>query len=236
MSPCDWQAAIDRVVRDLLQSAEISAPPVDALQLAARLRVTVAIDRGQPERGRLKRVGGAPSIFLRPEDRPERLQWAAAHELGESVAWRVCEVAGTTGRDLPAGWREDLANEFAQRLLLPAHWFEAACAVEVDLLRLKEQFASASHELIAWRLLALDIPTVVTLCDQGQVVRRRGNRSAPPYELLPEERDCLDAVRRDRAPCEICADGFRVQAWPVYEGAWKREIVRTSCTADLIDF
>lgn len=235
MTPFDWQAAIDRVVQDLLRSAEILEPPVDALQLAARMRVTVAIDRGQPERGRFKRVGGAPSIFLRPEDRPERLQWAAAHELGESVAWRVCEVAGIVGHDLPPGRREELANEFAQRLLLPAPWFEAECAAGVDLLQLKHQFASASHELIAWRLLSLDVPTVVTICDQGQVVRRRGNRSSPPLGLLPEERDCLDAVRRDRAPCELSADGFRVQAWPIYEDAWKREILRTSCTADLLD-
>lgn len=148
----------------------------------------------------------------------------------------MCEVAGIVGQDLPAGRREDLANEFAQRLLLPAPWFEAECAAGVDLLRLKDQFASASHELIAWRLLTLGIPSVVTICDQGQVVRRRGNRSSPPLELLPEERDCLDAVRRNRAPCEVSADGFRVQAWPVYEEAWKREILRTSCTAELLDF
>lgn len=235
MSPAAWQNAIDRVVKDLLHAGEMASPPIDALRLASRLRVTIAIDRGQPERGRFKRVGGAPSIFLRPEDRPERLQWAAAHELGESVAWRICEVAGVAAEELTAGWREQLANQFALRLLLPAPWFESTCAADVDLPELKRCFPSASHELIAQRLLTLPVPTVITICDQGRVVRRTGNRHAPPRELLPEETECLDAVRAKCAPCERCADGIRIQAWPVYEDAWKREIVRTSCSADLLD-
>lgn len=228
MSPSIWQAAIDRVVVDLLESAGVAEPPVDAIRLAATLNVTVAIVRDQPERGRMKRLAGSPSIFLRPEERPERLQWAAAHELGEAVAFRICREAGVAADDLPPGGREELANEFAGRLLIPQSWLERVCCSELALPQLKYRFTTASHELIAFRLLALGIPTVVTMCDQGRVSRRLGNRGITPPPLLPAELECLTVMRQTREPCHREIDGVAIQGWPVYEGDWRREFLRTT--------
>lgn len=235
MSPSVWQAAIDRVVGDLLESSGIATSPVDAIRLAAALSVTVAIVRDQPERGRIKRLAGSPSIFLRPEDRPERLQWAAAHELGEAVAFRICQEAGVAADDLPPGGREELANEFAGRLLVPQRWIERACRNEIDLQQLKLQFKTASHELIAFRLLALSTAAVVTMCDQGRVSRRLGNRHFAPPPLLPVELECLFAMRQTREPCRFTVDGVAVQGWPVYEGDWRREFLRTTSLEESAD-
>ena len=63
------------------------------------------------------------SILLRPDPRPERLQWAVAHEIGESCAYQVFERLAVDPHEAPPGSREMVSNQLAARLLLPREWF-----------------------------------------------------------------------------------------------------------------
>jgi IrrE N-terminal-like domain len=221
-----WDRALDDVVDELLDDAGVAGPPVDAFAVAAAMRLDVVFDRSQPVRGRHKRLGGRPTVFLRPDERPERNQWALAHEIGEGVAWRVAERAGEAD-SLPAGAREEIANRLASRILLPSQWFFPDAAVlDDDLLALKQSYATASHALIALRLLERDTPGLVTIIDNGRTNCRKSNAGcAPPF--MREEREAAnEAHRAGRVACRE-GDAFRIRAWPVHEPQWKREILWT---------
>ncbi|MCC7419717.1 MAG: ImmA/IrrE family metallo-endopeptidase [Planctomycetaceae bacterium] len=228
-----WSDAVDAVVEELLDAVHVTAPPVDPLAMAERLRVSVALDAGQGTRGRTKRIGGQPAIFLKPDDRRERMFWAAAHELGELLIWRVAHVHGAGEDAIGPNDREDLANLFAARLLLPKTWFlSAAHEADGDLLALKPMFATASHEMIALRLMDLDLPTVITVFDHGQLTRRRSNVAGGTPPLQSVERRAQGDTHLLGIPSELRHGGLRTQAWPIHEPGWKREILRTTPVED----
>ena len=179
---------------------------------------------------RLKVTEGGPlqaSIFLKPDPRLERCQWSVAHEIGEHLAADLFDRLSLDPRDAPAQAREWVANHFASRLMLPSDWFFAdAAAVAWHLPRLKRRYATASHELIARRMLDGSVSIIITIHDQGQLTWRRGNvcdRVGPPVEA---ERRCwrhtheTGRASRLRGQCLI-------ECWPVHEPDWKREILRT---------
>jgi hypothetical protein len=227
-------AGMDAVVLEILAEAGIHAPPVDALALAQRLGITVAIDELQEGRARFVRLRGRrpgdsrPTILLRPDDRRERQQWAVAHEIGEHAAERVFAAWGADPRDTYPQAREDLANCLAGRLLLPSAWFVAdGLRSGWDLLWLKSRYASASHELIARRMLECRPPAIITIFDQGKIYFRRSNlpgRVPPPS---PAERECWQAVHQHNRAAQTSEGLHRIQGWPVHEPGWDREILRT---------
>lgn len=233
--PANWAAALDDVAGDLLARADISTPPVDCLALAERLGISVAYDASQRGRARHKRIAGRSTILLRPDPRPERLQWAAAHELGEAFVWQVFEraaqysqSAADDDRDLPQ-LRESVASLMASRLLLPGRWFwEDARRTGWKLPELKRRYRTASHELIAFRFLDGSEPATISLFDQGRLVRRRSNVPACPRRPAEVERDCWAEVHRWNRPEECRSNGLIVQGWPVHEPGWKRELLRTT--------
>lgn len=225
----DFVAALEERVAGLLSAAEIDGPPVDAIRVARALGIGVIFDATQEPRGRQARVGGRVSIFIRPDERRERIQWAVAHELGESLSHELFHQAGFDPEEVDPQSREQGANLAAARLLLPSLWFaEDAGRLAGDLLSLKRRYETASHELIAFRLLDLPEPAVVTVFDQGRQSRRRGNAAqrVPPLDRL--EQDCWLAIRRFHQPQEIKGNGRRVQGWPIHEPGWQREILRTT--------
>ena len=227
----DWQYALEETVNELLEDCGITEPPVDAFRLAADLRLEVVFDESQPTRGRHKRLGGHSTVFLRPDERPERNHWALAHEIGENIAWRIAERLGQT-ETLPAGSREDLANKFASRLLLPTRWFPADAAImDDDLFALKRRYATASHELIAMRLLDRETPGVVTIFDHGRTTCRRSNTGGTP-PLLAEERAAAHEAHHSGSTVVRETESCRVRAWPVHEPHWKREILWTTFVED----
>lgn len=229
----EWNRALDETVEELLVAAGIAEPPVDAFVLAAALSLDVVFDRAQPTRGRRKRLGGRPTVFLRPDDRPERNHWTLAHEIGESVAWKVAERTGESD-SLPAGAREGIANQLASRILLPSRWFFPDAAVlDDDLFALKQSYATASHGLIALRLLDRETPGLVTFIDNGRVTCRKSNAGGPP-PLLLEERAAADEAHLRGRVADRDADAFRIRAWPVHEPAWKREILWTVFAEDCV--
>ncbi len=226
-------AGLDCVAEEVLAEAGVRCPPVDAFDVARRLGIELAWDDRQSGRARYVRLGGRfagrsrATILLRPDPRGERRQWAVAHEIGEHVAYRVFDRWGVDPRETDPAARETVANNMAGRLLLPSEWFAAeGAACGWDLLDLKARFRTASHELIARRMLECQTPVVISIFDQGRLTFRRGNlpgRTPPP---LPAEAECRRHVHQLCRPLRFRKGPCSIQCWPIHEEGWKREIVR----------
>ena len=235
----EFAAAIDACAAEVLWEAGVIEPPVDTLAVAERLEIIVARNVLMPYRGRFVRLAGQSgcnrgqdTIAVATAERPEREQWAVAHEIGESVAYRVFDRLGVSFDDSLSTAREQVANRLANALLLPRRWFAAdGLDHDWDLLELKERYITASHELIARRMLDMRPPIVVTVCDQGHIHWRRSNASNRPPQMLEEERDVWQIVHRTGVAAGDVLDGetglARVRAWPIHEPGWKREILRS---------
>jgi Zn-dependent peptidase ImmA (M78 family) len=220
--------AVDRAVEELLEAAGVQAPPIDAIKIAqGHLGMIVCLDRGQRQRGRAQRAAGRRQIFLRPEPSEERHQWTVAHEIGEHFkADLLARLGVEPGPGAMSG--ESLANLFAHRLLVPTFWLrDDAPACDFDVPELKALYATTSHEVIAWRLLDLPHPCVITVVDNDHVHRRRSNAWRVRKELQPAEAECQRYVSRLGRPRVVRQNGWTVQGWPVHQPDWKREILRS---------
>jgi Zn-dependent peptidase ImmA (M78 family) len=230
--------AVEGVAREILAEAAILGPPVDAVLLAQRLGLIVARDAAVEVRARFLRLGGAssagqPTILVADDPRPERQQWAVAHEVGENHAHRVFAELGVDPVEAGPGAREATANRLAGCLLLPREWFLAdGAALSWDLFELKARYATASHEMVARRMLEMPLPVIITLWDEDRQQWRRGNSLGRTPPLTPAERDARQAAHdlSEAVQCDAgeLPDGVEdVRAWPVHEPLWKREIIRT---------
>ena len=241
-------AALDATVAEILAATGVEGPPVDAREVARELLLTVAWDARQSGRARIVHLAGDPggsfngSILLRPEPRTERRHWAIAHEIGEEAAERVFRLLGVDPRAAPTATREHVANQLAGRLLLPTDWFAADGAVcDWDLFALKERYGTASHELIARRMLDFDRPVIVTVFDHGERTWRRSNVPGRIPPLNGQEQIAWRQAHQTSEPADLESHSLRVRAWPIHEvtgaitpvagaitpAGWKREIVRT---------
>lgn len=232
---------LDAVPAEVLEAAGVDGPPVDAVAVARKLGIHVAVDdrqRGRARYVRLQRKGNLPpqpTILLRPEPRPERRQWAVAHEIGEHAAYQVFDKLLVDPREAGPGAREAVANQMAGRILLPGPWFaDDGAARAWDLLKLKARYPTASHELIARRMLELPPPVIVTIFDHGQVSFRQSNVMGQVPPLSVAETECYVAAHRDNRPHDAEVGPLRVCAWPVHEPGWKREILRAELDAVLM--
>ena len=223
----DVVSNVDRMVVELLDRARISEPPVDAIGLAQKtLGIVVCLDSRQSARSRAQRSAGTRQIYLRPEPREERHQWTVAQEIGRSLKPQLLERLGVE----PRGGLSpvSLANLFATRLLVPTCWFkEDAPASDFDVLKLKGRYSTASHEVIAWRMLDLGDPCIMTIVDNDAIHRRRSNAVRTKRELSPAETKCRNRVHRTGEPWRLREDAWSVQCWPVHQDGWKREILRS---------
>ncbi len=225
---------LDRVVEGILAEVGISEPPVDALAVAQTLGIAVAWDDRQEGRARYVRLSprraglARPTILLKPEPRAERRQWAVAHEIGEHVACHVFAEWGIDPGEAGPNSREKAANNLAGRLLLPSAWFEAAGAsMHWDLFALKARFATASHELIARRMLECRPAVIITIFDQGRMTFRCGNLSGKASSPSAVEIGCWRKVHQQNQTVQMQGEAIAVQGWPIHEEGWKREILRT---------
>jgi hypothetical protein len=141
---------------------------------------------------------------------------------------------GVAPSDAAFSAREHVANRLAGCLLLPRQWLIAdGAAVEWDLYALKSRYITASHELIARRMLDLPPAVIVTIADHGKITWRRGNSAARTPPMTPPERDAWRAAHELGQPArcearELPPGVEDVRAWPVHEPEWRREIVRTA--------
>ncbi|MFO0944362.1 MAG: ImmA/IrrE family metallo-endopeptidase [Planctomycetota bacterium] len=224
---------VERLVEELLEDAGIEGPPVDAVCLARRLGLELRLDKSQQARGRLVQGRFQPTICVKPEPREERTQWTVAHEIGEHVLARLSflrelEEARPGGRA-----REELANHFASLLLVPTSWLERDCLeTDWDLWALKERYQTASYEVLATRMLDLEPHAILTIFDQGKLIRRRGNLPFWPPKLQPVEAQAQKRAHVTGRPELLHADNLTVQAWPIHETGWKREILRSVVCLD----
>jgi hypothetical protein len=195
--------------------------------------MVVCLDREQPQQGRPQRAAGRRQIFLRPEPTEERHQWTVAHEIGEHLKPDLLRRLGIPPEQTRAMTGESLANLFANHLLVPALWFgDDARACGHDLLGLKKRYATASHEVLAWRLLDLPDPCIITVVDNDHVHRRRSNAWPVRRELAAAERQCQQYVNHYSRPRVVREGGWTVQGWPVHRPDWKREVLRSVVEAD----
>jgi hypothetical protein len=209
---------IDRVVEELLTAAGVAAPPVDAVALA-RGHLGLVLEPERPRRAR-----GAAAA----EPTEEARQWAAARRIGEHLKATILrrldlspDQAGCLGGESPA-------TLFARHLLAPADWFrDDARALDFDVPGLQMRYRTAGAELLAWRLLDLPEPCVITVVDNDHVQRRRSNAWRVRRELEPAERECQRYVHYYSRPRVVCAGGWTVQGWPLHRPDWKREILRS---------
>jgi Zn-dependent peptidase ImmA (M78 family) len=232
----EFNAALDACASEVLWEAGVSEPPVDALCVAEALGLVVARDNSLPYRGRFVRLadqsdGEQATIVVGQHERPEREQWTVAHEIGESVAYRVYERLGIPFREALATSRELVANRLAGCLLLPRRWFAAdGYEVDWDLLLLKDRYATASHELIARRMLEMRPPVVITVFDLGRVHWRQSNVTARAPSLLPIEQMVWRETHESGLTSDVAVDAEtgieNVRCWAIHEPGWKREIMR----------
>ena len=151
-----------------------------------------------------------------------------AHEIGEHHAEQVFSSLGVDPREADPAARETVANHLAGRLLLPTEWFGPdAVELDWDLPALKQRYTSASHELIARRMLDFEPWIVITIFDNGRITLRRSNRYRRRPEFAAEERQCWREVSERCQAHTIEGAGYRISGWPVHEPDWRREILRT---------
>jgi hypothetical protein len=218
--------AVDRTVEELLEKAGVSGPPVDALALArAALGVTVRVEEGHPK-GRRAATGG--DIVLSPELSEEQRQWAAARAIGAHLKPAILQRLGFSpglNRGLSG---ESVANLFAVRLLLPTRWFGGdARSAGWDVAALHERYRTTGQEVIAWRLLDLPEPCVITVVDDGRVRRRRSNGWLVNKKLSTAEHDCQRFVHERSQAHVVRAGGWTVQGWPLGAADRGCEILRS---------
>lgn len=210
-------------VEALLSEAGIDRPPVRPALIAEELRLQCCGRRDLPTRGKIVRTRHAAIAVLRPEPRAERSHWTLAHEVGEFLMPHIERHVDVPVDSVSREW---LADRFASLLLVPPGWFERDCSIHrFDLPALKELYSTASHEVLARRMLDADVPTIISVFDHGQLKWR-----LPPVRnrLLPIEIDAQRVVHRDSRPTELSTGPYRAQAWPIHEADWKREIIRTT--------
>jgi hypothetical protein len=229
----ELSAGLDSVVEEILAQCGCEGPPVDAFELAQSLGIAIARDDCQEGRARYVRLRDRnalkpkAAILLRSDPRLERLQWAVAHEIGEHVACRVFHRLGIDPRESDPRAREQIANQLAGRLLIPSLWFDRdGASFGWDLLTLKRRYRTASHEMIARRMLECRPRVIITIFDQGRITFRRWNfpgRIPPPS---PTETALWRSVHENNEPLEKTVGLCRIQCWPVHEDDWRREIMR----------
>jgi hypothetical protein len=237
----ELSGALDAVAAGVLDAAGVDCPPVDAIRLARRLGITVAVDDRQRGRARYVRLRGIrgrkarPTILLRPEPRRERRHWAVAHEIGEHVAYQVFRLLRVDPREAAPNARERIATYLAGRLLLPSAWFSAdATTCAWDLLSLKSRYTTASHELIARRMLDLGPPVIISIFDLGHLSFRASNVPGQVPPPSSGEMACWRRAHTRNLPYESADGPCTIQAWPVHEPGWKREILRTEVEFELV--
>ena len=217
----DLLAAVDHVIEEVLRRHALASPPVDANLLLAQEGEKVLPKR----RVRDSKESNGGSMGDSAELERQR---AAALALGKSLNTKILNQARIGPRERSSEAEAQLAGLFATRLLMPTSWFqEDVRRLGYNLPRLHARYATASIASVAWRLLDLNEPAVVTIFDNNHIVDRRSNLANS--EGTPE----IDAAERaaqayahqfSRARLEH-SPALTARAWPLHRADWRREIV-----------
>jgi len=227
LSRGELHAAVDHAVEQLLADAGVTAPPVDVVALAqGHLGMTIRVE-DRPRR-RAVRPNKDREIVLPAGLSVEQTQWAVARALGAIAKPDLLLRLGVPAEEQKGLTGASLAEMYATHLLLPTRWFASeARALGFDVAALHKVFTTASAEMVAWRLLDLDEPCVITVVDNGAVVRRRSNAWHVNRTLSPPEQECQHEVHHNHRPHVVRSSGWIVQGWPVDGAEGRREILRS---------
>ncbi|MBN1517563.1 ImmA/IrrE family metallo-endopeptidase [Candidatus Sumerlaeota bacterium] len=199
---------------------------------------------------REEREGGRWIIYHDQTQRPERQQFDVAHEIIEQFLVDNDDLIDTftCGEEAEDAdqWRaamHEIAVFYTKDFLINRDFFEQdAQEFEGDLAALKGLYPHASHEVLAYALLAQSGPhAVLTIIDEPEgserkIYRRiRGDMWPMREPLLPEERELIQAcfasgepvrAERDvRIPAWLYEGRIRLRADPVFEPGWKRVVL-----------
>ncbi|MDA1014118.1 MAG: ImmA/IrrE family metallo-endopeptidase [Planctomycetota bacterium] len=180
--------ALDELVDELLNEAQIDMPPVWADEIAESINARIIVDahsRGQgSSKNGLHGKGGV--IVMPPQQRVTRFNFKVGHEVGELLSAYLCERTILEPDDLTSDVKEKLCDAFSGRLLCPSRWFWDDCRqLKWDLFELREIYYSASREAIARRWLDVEgeaKPTssrLLTTMKSGSV-KETMERTLPP--------------------------------------------------------
>ena len=205
---------IKEIVEELTQAAGITEPPVDPFIIVESFRQRAyRVKLPENLKGYSRKLGGLQEIYVNEDQRSERQNFTLAHEIFEMLL-----------PDQP--FKERLCNLGASHLLMPYQWFKDACrTTSFNLASLKKTFSTASWEAIAYRTLTLR-EGVVSIVDNGKLTNRVGSigYNHPP-DLTHTERMVLHQATSSGEVATIEQAGISVEAYPVFEGDWKRVIL-----------
>jgi hypothetical protein len=230
----ELNTGIDVSVEELLARLSIMAPPVDAARIAQRVGCRAAC--APP--GRTASQRGSRRMFKSQRESTEYdRQRAVAADLGRWLMPRILMRERISCDESAPDFEIRMAAQFAARLLLPTRWFrEDVRSMGYDLDRLQTRYGTATREMVAWRLLDLEAPLVVTIFDNNHLVARRSNildgkLTAPTSAELSAQ---SYAHTYSRPGIERSA-GMTARSWPLHRADWRREIVLALLDTEAID-
>jgi len=211
---------LDTIVRELLTACGIDHPPVHPKNIADKLGLVYSEAELRGRRGQSFRRRGYQHVEVHRRDRPERKNFALAHEIMELQLKKVLDDPTQCHR------RASLGASF---LLMPAPWFREECLrSRFDIAELKKVFSTASWEAVALRTLNFS-EAIITILDDGRVTRRK---SSYPYyvprKLSQEEREVAEQVVRTGTSRKQPFPSCEVAGYPVFEDERRRVILRTT--------
>ena len=214
------EGLLDSIVEKLLTTCGIDRPPVNPRKIADHLGLVYSESELSGRRGQSFRRGGRQHVEVQRKDRPERKNFALAHEIMELELKKVLDDPSQCHRR---------ANLGASFLLMPSPWFREECLTTgFDLAELKKVFSTASWEAIALRTLNFS-EAVITILDDEHVTRRK---SSYPYHvgrtLSRDEQEVAREVLRERKPQKRYFSSCEVAGYPVFEEGHARVILRTT--------
>lgn len=141
---------------DVLRMFGIKAPPVDVIGMARSLGVLVRGVSDPGWAGAVRSKDDKAVIWVRTGDSPNKQRFTVAHELGHLLLHDTQAMAFRDNNNFSGGPREQEANAFAGRLLVPLWMLEA---VALNLGPLQGELARAfkvSEDVMRIRMAALD--------------------------------------------------------------------------------
>lgn len=210
---------LDKLVEDLLAKCQIDRPPVQPKKIADAIGLVYHETKLEGRRGQSYRHNGRQHVEIHRRDRPERKNFALAHEIMELELKKALNDPKESHR-----W----ANLGASFLLTPTAWFRDQCVqTGFDLAKLKKVFSTASWEVIALRTLNFS-ESIITIVDDDRVARRKSTYPFYVSRRLSDEEnhvvlEVLQTKKVQRQHFPTCD----VTGYPVFEKERKRVILRT---------
>jgi predicted transcriptional regulator len=224
--------AIDRLVAGMLERAGVNTPPVDALSIAEHhlgipVEVVEPAEEDESGRRRPRASSSGGGITLRTDMNREQRQRSAADGIARLLLPDVYHKLGVVTGSETKQFALHVRGLIGARVLIPGRLLRTALReCKYDVPALHQQFATASMEAVAARLLDLDDPCVISVVDDGVVASRRSNRMSVNRKLEGAEQECVDRVTELDLPHRARVGEWTAWGWPVPGRPFRRILLR----------